>query len=190
MGTAGTIKTTIQVYDAMTPALRSMIRATNIMISSLERMQRSSAQSFDTRALKAARSEMVNAESSLKQIDEAIKRSANSQKQLNNNVRAGDSNMKGLVNSVRNLAAAYVGIRGVAAVGREVDEYVSTSTRLELINDGLRTQAEHKRERERHVPVDAGNGVRKAPGRRIPLHYRERSYACQIHRKLYACRRV
>ena len=142
MGTAGTIKTTIQVYDAMTPALRSMIRATNIMISSLERMQRSSAQSFDTRALKAARSEMVNAESSLKQIDEAIKRSANSQKQLNNNVRAGDSNMKGLVNSVRNLAAAYVGIRGVAAAGREADEYVSTSTRLELINDGLRTQAE------------------------------------------------
>lgn len=142
MGTAGTIKTTIQVYDAMTPALRSMIRATNIMISSLERMQRSSAQSFDTRALKAARSEMVNAESSLKQIDEAIKRSANSQKQLNNNVKAGDSGMKSLVNSVRNLAAAYVGIRGVAAAGREADEYVSTSTRLELINDGLRTQAE------------------------------------------------
>lgn len=142
MGTAGTIKTTIQVYDAMTPALRSMIRATNIMISSFERMQRSSAQSFDTRALKAARAEMVNAESSLKQIDEAIKRSANSQKQLNNNVRAGDSGMKSLVNSVRNLAAAYVGIRGVAAVGREADEYVSTSTRLELINDGLRTQAE------------------------------------------------
>ncbi len=142
MGTAGTIKTTIQVYDAMTPALRSMIRATNIMISSLERMQRSSTQSFDTRALKAARSEMVNAESSLKQIDEAIKRSANSQKQLNNNVRAGDSSMKGLVNSVRNLAAAYVGIRGVVAAGREADEYVSTSTRLELINDGLRTQAE------------------------------------------------
>lgn len=145
----GVIRSTIQVSDSMTPALRSMINATNIMISNFEELQRVSATSIDVRNITAARNEMVNAEMALQGITEdvvemgnGINRASSQQGIFNKTINSGTNQMSQMLNTVKRVVSAYVGIQGVKAFGNLSDEYVSMNARMELINDGLRTQAE------------------------------------------------
>ena len=60
------------------------------------------------------------------------------QQQMDASRNSADS----LVSSLRRLAGAYFGLRGIVQVGQLSDELVSTESRLNLINDGLQNTAE------------------------------------------------
>ena len=75
-----TIRTSIQLYDAMSPALRSMNKALNVVLNSFEAMQTASSNSVDTSDIRQARDELARVETTLDGVEDNIRR-ANEQQQ-------------------------------------------------------------------------------------------------------------
>lgn len=67
-----TIKTVLSIQDAMTKPLRSINRAMNLVISSMEQMQKATRKPVDTKALKAARDELAKMGAAIDDIEEKI----------------------------------------------------------------------------------------------------------------------
>ncbi|MEA5084349.1 MAG: tape measure protein [Lachnospiraceae bacterium] len=134
----GAIRTSIQLYDGMTPAIRSMINASNIMIASFERMNTASRNSIDSASLRAARAEMVNAEASIIQIDRAIDRARESQENFNRSVSGGNSAAQMLKRTMGQIGTA-LGVKKIISIA---DEFTQAKARLDLMNDGLQTTDE------------------------------------------------
>ncbi|MGE4215241.1 MAG: tape measure protein [Anaerotignaceae bacterium] len=134
----GTIRTSIQLYDGMTPAIRSMINASNIMIASFERMNTSSRNSIDTASLRAASAEMANAEASFIQIDRAIDRARQSQDEFNRSVSGGNGAAQILKRTMGQIGMA-LGVKKIIGIA---DEFTQAKARLDLMNDGLQTTDE------------------------------------------------
>lgn len=65
-----TIKTVLSIQDAMTKPLRSINRAMNLVISSMEQMQKATRKPVDTKALKAARDELAKMGAAIDDIEE------------------------------------------------------------------------------------------------------------------------
>lgn len=72
-----TIKTVLSIQDAMTKPLRSINRAMNLVISSMEQMQKATHKSVDTKALKAARDELAKMGAAIDDIEEKTERAGN-----------------------------------------------------------------------------------------------------------------
>lgn len=68
-----TIKTVLSIQDAMTKPLRSINRAMNLVISSMEQMQKATRKSVDTKALTAARDELNKMGAAIDDIEKKIK---------------------------------------------------------------------------------------------------------------------
>ncbi len=69
----GEIRTSIQLFNGMTPALQSITNALNMTISHFEQMERVSRNSVDTSAFQAARNEIRNAEATVAEMQEALR---------------------------------------------------------------------------------------------------------------------
>lgn len=114
----GKVQTTLAVNDAMSPALRSMSNALNILISGFEDMQKASGNAIDTASLKAARMELNQAEAQFLMMDEQIEKTkrtlekvkdpinqANSaQASFNNTIQTGSTHSASLVKSLMGLS--------------------------------------------------------------------------------------
>lgn len=137
-----TIRTAIQMVDAMSPVIRGMNNALNIVISSFESMQRASSNSVDTSSIEAARRELAGAEASLNQMESSIKNSSNQQQQFNNTIIEGERAADGLINKIGTMVKAYLGFQAAKNIADTSDQFVQTRARLDLINDGLRTTDE------------------------------------------------
>lgn len=137
-----TIRTAIQMVDVMSPVIRGMNNALNIVISSFESMQRVSSNSVDTSSIEAARRELAGAEVSLNQMESSIKNSSNQQQQFNNTIIEGERAADGLVNKIGTMVKAYLGFQAAKNIADTSDQFVQTRARLDLINDGLRTTDE------------------------------------------------
>lgn len=135
-----TIRTAIQIYDGMSPALRSMNNALNIVLNSFEAVHGASGNAINTSSIQAARQELAKAEVSFNKIEKAIRQSDQAQKQLNNDIRGGKGETDGLLDKVKNLVGAYIGIQTIKAGIELVDNNSNQLARLNLINDGLQTQ--------------------------------------------------
>ncbi|NLK37820.1 MAG: tape measure protein, partial [Epulopiscium sp.] len=133
-----TIRTSIQMFNGMTPGLRSMTNALNTVISSFETMQRVSSNSIDTSSLQAARAELNRAEVAFNQIEESIRRADEQQNRFNNSMNQGTGIAKGL----RNMLAGIGGIMGIQKIANISDEFALATARLNLMNDGLQTTKE------------------------------------------------
>ncbi len=72
-----TIKTVLSIQDAMTKPLRSINRAMNLVISSMEQMQKATRNSVDTKALKAARDELAKMGAAIVDIEEKTEKAGN-----------------------------------------------------------------------------------------------------------------
>lgn len=137
-----TIRTAIQLQDAMTPVVRSMNNALNICISSFEAMQTASSRSVDTASLAAARSELNKASVAVDSVEKNIREADGAQQKLNQQMHQGQSAADGLVNKVKQIAtgiAAAVGINKVIGLS---DTVTQTTARLDLMNDGMQTTAQ------------------------------------------------
>lgn len=67
-----TIRSSIELYNSMTPTLQNITNALNNTISHFERMQQVSGNSIDTTSLNAAREEIRQAEANIVALQEAM----------------------------------------------------------------------------------------------------------------------
>lgn len=137
-----TIRTAIELQDRFSGPMRSMLNATNIMINSFADLQDATHNAVDVASIQAARTELARAESTFNQIESSIQGATQQQEQFNRTVTNGGNAMGGLIGKVKSLVGAYVGMRAIGGGMDATDTYTSNNARLELINNGLQTQAE------------------------------------------------
>ena len=162
-----TIRTSIQMHNGMTPALKNMSNALNIVLSSFESLQNVSSNAIDTRSIQAARQELVRAETAFNGIEQEIMQADQRQQQFNQHMRNGQGIADGLWGKIKGFVAAYAGFEALKKGMEATDNYTNQSARLALINDGLQTQAELQQkiyeaaQRSRGVYGDTANAVAK-----------------------------
>lgn len=137
-----TIRSAIQIYDGMSPALRSMNTAMNVVISNFQALQNISGQAVDINSIQLAREELAKAESTFNQIEEEIKNADLAQQQFNQDIRNGQTAASGLQNKIMKIAGAIGTMLGFKKLAGLSDEMVQIRARLDLINDGFQTTEE------------------------------------------------
>lgn len=137
-----TIKSAIQIYDGMSPALRSMNTAMNVVISNFQALQNISGQAVDINSIQLAREELAKAESTFNQIEEEIKSADLAQQQFNQDIRGAQIAAGGLQKTIMKIAGAIGTMLGFKKLAGLSDEMVQIRARLDLINDGFQTTEE------------------------------------------------
>ena len=147
-----TIQSSIKLNDGMTPILRNITRAMNVMLNAFESVQKASNKAIDVQSLQYAREQIARANASLdsvatktRKIKPAIDSNTNSQERFNTATKKTDSSMKGLltnVNRIRNAIGVWLGSRMVGGIVQTSDALTMASARLDLMNDGMHTTAQ------------------------------------------------
>lgn len=110
-----TVSSTLQMYDAMTRPLKNITNALNIVIRTMEQMNRATSRNHNIdRQLAAAKREIASAES---QIAEAIEDSTRQQDRFNNSMRRGQRESGRLARTIKGIAASYLTFQGVQQLG-------------------------------------------------------------------------
>ena len=130
-----TIKTAIQIQDRMSPALKSMNTAVNIVLSSFEKMQKATNKSVDTTSIQTARSELTKANVILNQAEQEIRDANNNQKQLNQSFNSGTNAANGMLSKIKQIALAIGGLAAFKSIIELSDQVTSNQSRLNLIVD-------------------------------------------------------
>lgn len=134
-----TIRTSIQVFDGMSPAFKSMNTAMNIVLNSFESLQNASSNAIDTASIQSARQELAKAETAFDQIEQEIREADQQQQKLNNNIRDGTNATGGLLSKLGAVAAAYLTFQSAGSLLKLSDSMSQTTARLDMLNDGLQT---------------------------------------------------
>lgn len=134
-----TIKSTIRITDGMTPALRSMTKSMNIVLSSFESLQRVSSNAVDTKSIQAARAELNKAETSFSRVEDEIERAKKQQENFNNKIDDANVKASGLGRTIKRLVTSAFFAMGAKKLTEQVDQYGGIQARLKLINDGQQT---------------------------------------------------
>lgn len=137
-----TIRTAIQIQNGMTPVLKSMNSALNMTISSFESLQNVSNTAINTASITAARAELNKSEIAINEVEQEIRGAANAQQELNNKMNQGSGAANNLLRGIGKIAGAMGVAFGVGKLMDLSDSMVSTTARLNLINDGLQTTKE------------------------------------------------
>ena len=137
-----TIKSSIKLYDGVSPVLKSMTKAMNICISSFESMQAASADAVDTSSIKAARSELSAVETELDRIEANIRTADGSQQRFNSDMAEASDAASTLRNKIMGVAGALGAAVSAKKVIELADSMNTTKARLDLMNDGLQTTEE------------------------------------------------
>lgn len=144
-----TIQTAIRVFDGMTPGLRSMTNALDLMLNTFEATQRASGRAIDTEGIRAAREEIARASATWQEIDDNIqgvnrstRTTTSSQDRYTDSVRQSENAASNLWNKIKGIASA-VGLLAIGKKGLDLsDELSQTKARLDMINDGQQSTAE------------------------------------------------
>ena len=129
------ISASIELYDRMSAPLNSIMNAMNLTISSMYDMQDAMGNSMNTSSLDAARDAMT-------QVQMEIENATNSQEEFNDEVQKSVGTSNQLVDTVKNLAAAYLTVQTMGKVLDVSDELVQTTSRIDMMNDGLQSTDE------------------------------------------------
>ena len=137
-----TIRSAIQLYDNMSPALRSMNKALTTVLNSFEAMQTASSNSVDTSDIRQARDELARVETTLDGVEDSIRQSDEQQQKFNNDIRNGSNAASDLKSKFLGLAATIGSMIGIKKVLDLSDTMTQTTARLNMMNDGLQTTEE------------------------------------------------
>lgn len=136
------ISSTVRIHDGMSPALKSMNKALNIVLNSFESLQNSSESAIDTSSIRSARTELANAAIAVNNLENELSQAGDKQKQFTKEVSKSDSAMSGLIRKVSGLAAAYISFQSMAGAVNLSDQLSQTESRLNLIVDDKGSVAE------------------------------------------------
>lgn len=102
------IRTAISIVDGMSPAIKSMNNALNIIINSFGNLQSASGKAVNVATINAARAELANTGAAINAMERNLQQSAAAQQNLNNKMREGSSAAGGLLDKIKGMAAAYM----------------------------------------------------------------------------------
>lgn len=136
------ISTTIRVNDGFSTALRRMNSALDTVMNSLIDTQKQLGKPFNLTGISEARKEIARANTALDLMADEARNAASAQNQLNNASKNSGGAVAGLASKVKGLVAAYAGWQGMKNALGAADAYANTTSRLELMNDGLTTTAQ------------------------------------------------
>jgi tape measure domain-containing protein len=129
-----TVSNTIRLQDRMTPVLRSIIKAMNSTMTAMAGVDHVGNSSF-----KKMQTDIRNAEAALGQFN-------NETDEVSTKANKGAAAFSGMKNPLVTAAALIYTIKnGIAAIGKVTDvadDFVMTTARLKLMNDGLQSTQE------------------------------------------------
>lgn len=133
---AASVRASIQMYNGMTPALKSMQQALNLTISSFERLQAATDDPVNLTGISAAKSKLADVAVAANEVEQELQQSTQESEKFKNSMKGlGGLNLTGILSGI-----------GIGAAIKEVvelsDTYTQTYARLNLINDGLQTTSE------------------------------------------------
>ena len=126
----------------MSAPLNNIMNAMNQTISVMYEMNSAMDSAIDTSSLDAANHAIQQAGASFQKMENQIQGSDAAQQQLNNHIISGGSAADNLVSKITAMAGAYLSMQGIQKVLNVSDELVSTTARLDQMNDGLQTTDE------------------------------------------------
>lgn len=77
-----------------------------------------------------------------KEAERQARAAAKAQKEYNQSMEAGTGSADRLTASVKSLVGGYIGLQGVKGLLQMSDTLISTTSRLDMVNDGLQTTAQ------------------------------------------------
>lgn len=141
------IRTAIELRDNFSTVVNTIIASTNMMISTMDEMNRSMNADVDTSAIEGIREYMNQATIAANQLNNAIDNidasaPARSQENYNETIRQGTNNANELVSTIKSAVAAYATMETVKSVLNASDELMQTKSRLDLMNDDVQSTDE------------------------------------------------
>jgi tape measure domain-containing protein len=138
-GRLSSIRTQIELHDAISAPLINITNALNMTISSFEEMQSAANNSFDSTAFNSARDYINQANIEIEEMENHIRNAYEEQERFNNSLRNGTQSASGLEKKLLKLAATYLTVQSAQKVLDITDEMNQTTARLNLMNDGLQS---------------------------------------------------
>ena len=127
------IRTSIVINDGMSPALRSMNKALNIVLSSFQAVQAASGQAVDTAAIQTAREELAASSTALDKIEEELRAAGEGQEKYTEKIRESQGAAGGLLKTVKSLVGAYATIQTAKKAIDTADAWSQTAARMKLV---------------------------------------------------------
>ncbi|KXG42662.1 tape measure protein [Tepidibacillus decaturensis] len=136
------IRTQIEIYDAMSAPLQHITNAIQSTVSAFDDMDAALNNSFDSSSFNTARMEIDAANVELDQMVQNIRENEEAQERLNNDIRNGTSAIDSLQDKVIGLVATYATLASIVKTINLSDELTQTTARLNMMNDGLQSTEE------------------------------------------------
>lgn len=136
------ISASIDIYDRVSAPIYNMISAMDKMIGTVYDVQTAMDNGFDSSEFYEVRQAIDLAAREMEEMETNIQQARKQQEEFNQEVQEGASAMDGLENKVLGLVGAYASLQGIQKVVNLSDEYVQTTARLNMVNDGLQTTEE------------------------------------------------
>lgn len=144
-----TITTGIQLADNFSAPLMHIISSVNMAISSIYDMDQAMNAGVNTASLEAARNEIAQAtvvaeefNQTMQQASSPINDNIRRQEQFNQSLQNGASESSNLVSAIKRMAGAYLSIQTAGKILEMSDEITQTTSRLNMMNDGLQSTAD------------------------------------------------
>lgn len=123
-----TISSSIELYDRVTAPISRILGALDNMIGMFEDVDSAMDKGFDPSVIADTRRELDLAKQEMKEFGD--------------NTRKAKDETDGLTNSITSMVGAYLGFQGAKKLINLSDQYVQTTARLNMMNDGLQTTEE------------------------------------------------
>ena len=181
-----TISSAIEIQDRFSGVLNNMCNLLNNATSRFEALQNVMNRdvNFDVgsnlksdlnsanQAVSNINNNINNTQNNLMQINTTVNKISNNiinitnnQQKFNDEVKEGANSTDNLLGKVKSLVGAYLGFQGIKALVNTSDQFVQTTARLNMMNDGLQTTAElqdmifQSAQRSRASYADTANAV-------------------------------
>lgn len=144
-----TITTGIQLADNFSAPLMHIVSAVNMTISAMNDMNQSMNAGVNTASLSAARNEIAQATVAAEEFNQTMQQASSPindnirrQEQFNQSLQNGASESSNLVSAIKRMAGAYLSIQTAGKILEMSDEITQTTSRLNMMNDGLQSTAD------------------------------------------------
>ena len=144
-----TITTGIQLADNFSAPLMHIISSVNMAISSIYDMDQAMNAGVNTASLEAARNEIAQATVAAEEFNQTMQQASSPindnirrQEQFNQSLQNGASESSNLVSAIQRMAGAYLSIQTAGKILEMSDEITQTTSRLNMMNDGLQSTAD------------------------------------------------
>ena len=143
------ITTGIQLADNFSAPLMHIVSAVNMTISAMNDMNQSMNAGVNTASLSAAQNEIAQATVAAEEFNQTMQQAGSPindnirrQEQFNQSLQNGASESSNLVSAIKRMAGAYLSIQTAGKILEMSDEITQTTSRLNMMNDGLQSTAD------------------------------------------------